>query len=301
MYIVAYKGLLDAINNYTDGKAFEGLLLYHINTRVRRNLTRLYGADYETYLDEPATRKMLSDIESFTEQSEPESAPVEVLEETNYKLESDLIRSTVTNNKSIDKEENDKSKNKNRMSLFDINKKATNKKNIRGGNKRGSCFFNQNIKMDKKTINNFINAPDQKKTITLKDESESYIDSDDLDNLLDILEQNDEEKFYSKCKNINILEEAFNNKFYDIIDYELDNIKKFIENIKMDSPVKIEYIRNYIENGVLIPTIFYFKKIFNLKIKNVKTRRESRYRRRSHQASFYFTKKSRSRSIWRRI
>jgi uncharacterized protein YqfB (UPF0267 family) len=118
--------------------------------------------------------------------------------------------------------------------------------------------------MDKKTINNFINAPDQKKTITLKDESESYIDSDDLDNLLDILEQNDEEKFYSKCKNINILEEAFNNKFYDIIDYELDNIKKFIENIKMDSPVKIEYIRNYIENGVLIPTIFYFKKIFNL-------------------------------------
>ena len=87
MYIVAYKGLLDAINNYTDGKPFEGLLLYHINTRVRRNMTRLYGADYETYLDEPATRKMLSDIESFTEVAEAPKEEVEVLEETNDKLE----------------------------------------------------------------------------------------------------------------------------------------------------------------------------------------------------------------------
>ena len=90
MYIVAYKGLLDAINNYTDGKPFEGLLLYHINTRVRRNMTRLYGADYETYLDEPATRKMLSDIENYAKIVPQEEAPapeVEVLDETNPKLE----------------------------------------------------------------------------------------------------------------------------------------------------------------------------------------------------------------------
>jgi hypothetical protein len=82
MYIVAYKGLLDAINNYTDGKPFEGLLLYHINTRVRRNMTRLYGADYESFLDQPNTKETLKRIETYTSGTAEIHESIEKLDET---------------------------------------------------------------------------------------------------------------------------------------------------------------------------------------------------------------------------
>ena len=75
---------------------------------------------------------------------------------------------------------------------------------------------------------------------------------------------NNNEGFYEKCKNMNLLEDAFNERFFNILNYELDNIKRNIENIKLNSPEKIEYVRNYIENGLLIPIIFYFRKIFTL-------------------------------------
>ena len=241
---------------------------------VKSNFAKNYTEEpeFKEYEEEFEKEKSLNDIDSNTSGNKSKAENKDnflkngiIVEENNSKLESDLYISILNNNKSIDKEENDafgKTKNKGRMSFLDINKKPTNNKNIRLGGKRSSCFFNQHIIMDKKTMNNLTTLSNQKKTLTLKDESD--IDSEDLDNLIEILEQKDEEKFYNKCKDTNILEEAFNNKFYDIINYELDNIKKFIENIKLDNPVKIEYIRNYIENGVLIPTIFYFKKIFNL-------------------------------------
>jgi len=242
----------------------------NIKNRIEKNYTE--EQEFKEYEEEFEKEKSFNDYDSNTSGNKSKSENKDnllkngiILEESNPKLESDLYKSTVTNNKSIDKEENDafgKRKIKGRINLLDINKKTTIKNNIRGGAKRSSCFFNQNFIIDKKTMNNLTMIPNQKKTVTLKDESE--IDSDDIDNLVEILEQNDEAKFYSKCKDINILEEAFNDKFYDIIDYELDNIKRFIENIKIDNPVKIEYIRNYIENGILIPTIFYFKRIFNL-------------------------------------
>ncbi len=82
MYIVAFKGLLDAINNYNDGKPFEGLLLYHINTRVRRNMVRLYGADYETFLDQPNTKETLKKIETYTSGTAEIHEVIEKLDET---------------------------------------------------------------------------------------------------------------------------------------------------------------------------------------------------------------------------
>ena len=82
MYIVAFKGLLDAINNYNDGKPFEGLLLYHINTRVRRNMVRLYGADYETFLQQPNTQETLKKIETYTSGTSEIHEVIEKLDET---------------------------------------------------------------------------------------------------------------------------------------------------------------------------------------------------------------------------
>lgn len=82
MYIVAFKGMLDAINNYNDGKPFEGLLLYHINTRVRRNMTRLYGADYESFLDQPNTKETLKRIETYTSGTAEIHESIEKLDET---------------------------------------------------------------------------------------------------------------------------------------------------------------------------------------------------------------------------
>ncbi len=82
MYIVAFKGLLDAINNYNDGKPFEGLLLYHINTRVRRNMVRLYGADYETFLQQPNTKETLSKIETYTSGTSEVHEVIEKLDES---------------------------------------------------------------------------------------------------------------------------------------------------------------------------------------------------------------------------
>ena len=78
------------------------------------------------------------------------------------------------------------------------------------------------------------------------------------------MNKNNKKEFYYKCKENNILEKAFNEKFYYIINYEIDNIKTKLQNINLEQPDRIEYVRNYIENGLLIPIIFYFKKIFTL-------------------------------------
>ena len=131
-------------------------------------------------------------------------------------------------------------------------------------NRRTSCFIHHqtNTFENKKLINNLIIPPNKRCSIKLNEEND--IEIKDLEYLMKIINKNDNEKFYSKCKDLNILEEGFNEKFYWIINYELDNTKKNIENIKLSNPDKIEYVRNYIENGLLIPLIFYFKKIFTL-------------------------------------
>ena len=108
---------------------------------------------------------------------------------------------------------------------------------------------------------------DQKDTeITNKMEfnEEEELNTEDLDELQEAIEENNNEEFYNKCKEMNILENAFNEEFYNVINNELINYKKYIENVTLNSQEKIEYLRNYIENGLLIPIIYYFKKIFTL-------------------------------------
>ena len=160
---------------------------------------------------------------------------------------------------------NDNRNNNHRMSLLEPNTN-NNERNIKIS-KRSSYFIpnyfkNKFINDAKKTSNDINIPPNKKNNIDLDEESE--IDSDDLNSLIDLITENNDEYFHSKCKDMKILEDAFNEKFYYIINYELDNFRKYVENIKLNSSEKIEYVRNYIENGVLIPLIFYFKKIFTL-------------------------------------
>ena len=167
-------------------------------------------------------------------------------------LDSDFYRIRSSTLKIINKE--NMNKNKNRKSVL-------NKHNIKDSRK--SQFFGSAINNDsmvsKKTIRISI-PPNQAKDIILKEESD--ISSEELENLMEVINEKDNERFYYECKKMNILEGAFNENFYEIVNYELDNVQKNIENIKLNNQEKIEYVRNYIENGILIPLIFYFKKIF---------------------------------------
>ena len=108
-----------------------------------------------------------------------------------------------------------------------------------------------------------IQMPEENK-VKINTEEELDLNTDELENFSKIINQNNNELFHSKCKDFNILEDAFNEKFYNIINSELDYFKNNIHKFKLNNEEKIENVKNYIENGLLIPIIFYFKKVFTL-------------------------------------
>ena len=110
---------------------------------------------------------------------------------------------------------------------------------------------------------NVIQMPEESK-IKVNSDEENDLNTDDLEDLYRIINQNNNELFYSKCKDFNIFEDAFNEKFYNIINSELDYFKNNINKFKLNNKEKVENVKNYIENGLLIPIIFYFKKAFTL-------------------------------------
>ena len=48
------------------------------------------------------------------------------------------------------------------------------------------------------------------------------------------------------------MEDAFNEQFYNIINNELDYFKKIINKFNLNNQERIENVKNYIENGILI-------------------------------------------------
>ena len=123
---------------------------------------------------------------------------------------------------------------------------------------RGSLL---SLEKKRNSINSINNENEE---ISENSDEEHELNTDDLEELEEAIEENNDEVFYKKCKEMNLLEDSFNQKFYNIINYELENSQSSIEMIKLNTPEKNEYVRNYIENGILIPLIFYFKKIFTL-------------------------------------
>ena len=120
----------------------------------------------------------------------------------------------------------------------------------------GKQFYSSN------TINFFHDLKNQNEN--KNEEEKSDLNTEDLIDLFYIIDNNDNEDFFWKCRELNLFEDAFNEKFYSVIIHELDNAKKLIKKIKLNTPEKKEYVKNYIENGLLIPIIFYFKKLFTL-------------------------------------
>ena len=195
-----------------------------------------------------------------------------IMEESNSKMniESDEETKSQANN-SLKINVNEDSKKIKNCSSNKLNLRITQKrinKSIKivnnKDNKRSSCFNiskGNSLESKKQLIN--LNILNKRKSLISMDD-DININNKKLEKLMKIIKNNNDEQLCLKCKDINILEDAFNKKFYNIINFELDHIKKNIENIKLNSPEKIESLRNYFENGLLIPIIFYFKKIFTL-------------------------------------
>jgi len=148
-------------------------------------------------------------------------------------------------NKSLIKISDIKFKSQNRLSITKSNDKLTGK------------FHSSN------TLNLFHDSKNQSEN-KIEEEEKSDINTEDLIDLFYIIDYNDNEDFFWKCRDLNLFEDAFNGKFYAVIINELNNAKNLIKNINLNTPEKIEYVKNYIENGILIPIICYFKKIFTL-------------------------------------
>ena len=166
-------------------------------------------------------------------------------------LKTSELKSQNKSNKSIVKlNYNEGNNSKNNLSPSHLNEKIVSKKT------QSSLSPSSKTSQSKK---NKINKNKSKITF-----SENDLNSEDFDELEDAIEENNNEEFYLKCKEMDILENAFNEQFYDVINNELTNYKKNMENITLNCQEKIVYLRNYIENGLLIPIIYYFKKIFTL-------------------------------------
>ena len=99
----------------------------------------------------------------------------------------------------------------------------------------------------------------QNTAIDIEGDEEIPINEDDLKLLKEIIKINNNEFLFHKSNKLNLLEDIFNRKFYYIIFNEIDKFLQENEKLKNE---KMNSIRNYIENGLLIPVIFYFKKIF---------------------------------------
>ena len=160
-----------------------------------------------------------------------------------------------------------KSKSKSNKNIIKLKFKEDKSKNFLDLDKKSENF------PPKKSLDTFYPSRissngDQKEDTEITNKKEfneiDELNKEDLDELQEAIEENNNETFYNKCKEMNILENAFNEEFYNVINNELRNYKKYIENVTLNSQEKIEYLRNYIENGLLIPIIYYFKKIFTL-------------------------------------
>ena len=157
--------------------------------------------------------------------------------------------------KNCDKDENNNDKINNSQKLINKVEKTERIENNNKVDRRVSCYipksFGKNDLFGNKALPNNIIFPSNKRRNVFFNDEEDGIDNKNLEKLNDLMNNNNE-GFYEKCKNMNLLEDAFNERFFNILNYELDNIKRNIENIKLNSPDKIEYVRNYIENGLLI-------------------------------------------------
>ena len=157
-----------------------------------------------------------------------------------------------------DSDESKLKSNKNISKLSDLKFKSQDRVSIKSADKlSGKHFHSSN------TLNIIHDSKNQSDNNNIEEEK-SDLNSDDLIDLFYIIDCNDNEDFFWKCRELNLFEDAFNEKFYSVINNELNNSKNLIKNIKLNTSDKIEYVKNYIENGILIPIISYFKKIFTL-------------------------------------
>ena len=148
-------------------------------------------------------------------------------------LEESFVKSDNDSEESHLKINNNKNNNENNKISFNMEQKSENKLSLSKYNdklSRKSCHSSNEL--------NIIQIPEQKKEST-NSEGEFDFNTEDLEELSRIINQNNNELFHSKCKDLNILEDAFNEQFYNIINNELDYFKNNINKFKLNNQERI--------------------------------------------------------------
>ena len=108
-------------------------------------------------------------------------------------------------------------------------------------------------KEDKKEPN------EEKKEGKSEEESESNEEEEKENGEMD----NDKDDYSSESSTTKkVLKPVFDNETYDVLLNELINLKDIIGNVKVYEEDQMESLRNYFENGLLIPIIYFLKRAF---------------------------------------
>ena len=126
--------------------------------------------------------------------------------------------------------------------------------------KNNAIHINTQIQEEKSGLES---EKEEKKEIGIEEESESN-EEEEKEN--GDKKQNKDEDNDKRTSNSNsskkILKPVFDNDTYDVLLSELINLKDIISDVKVYDEDEMESLRNYFENGLLIPIIYFLKKAF---------------------------------------
>ena len=112
-------------------------------------------------------------------------------------------------------------------------------------------------KKDKKNKKNKKQKKEQKIESSSEEESESEEEKEEKEN-----GEVEIDNYSSSTSTKKILKPVFDNETYDVLLSELINLKDIIGDVKVYEEEEMESLRNYFENGLLIPIIYFLKRSF---------------------------------------
>ena len=153
-------------------------------------------------------------------------------------------------NKSLS-ESNSSSEMKSPVYSFKVNKKKIKTENTQSKNMNINIIQLKEEKTEK----------EEKNKNTEEESSESDEEKENSNKIIAHM-KNNEDILKSNSSSKKIMKPVFDNETYDVFLNELTNLKDIIGDIKVYEETEMESLRNYFENGLLIPIIYYLRKAF---------------------------------------